>query len=96
LSAATSAGYAAFPLLFGGFGTLFSGFLAARVARWTGGVAASRRAIGVFGCLGASLLLIFSINLTGVFPAMLAMGLASFCNDLPVPGAWGGLHGFGS
>jgi MFS family permease len=36
LSAATSAGYAAFPLLFGGFGTLFSGFLAARVARWTG------------------------------------------------------------
>jgi ACS family glucarate transporter-like MFS transporter len=89
LSAAASARYAVLPLLFGGFGTLSSGFLAARVARWTGGTAAGRRALGTFGCLGASLVLILSINLESVLWAMLAMGLAGFCNDLPVPGAWG-------
>jgi hypothetical protein len=45
--------------------------------------------LGTFGCMGASLVLILSINLESVLWAMLAMGLAGFCNDLQVPGAWG-------
>jgi ACS family glucarate transporter-like MFS transporter len=81
--------YAIFPLLFGGFGSLFCGMISAHAARWMGSLKWSRRLLGTTGFLGASLLLVLSIRLENPLYAMLAMGMASFCNDLVMPGAWG-------
>jgi sugar phosphate permease len=89
LSESASARYAIFPLLFGGFGSLFCGLISAKVATAVGSVKLSRRLLAVTGFLGAGLFLILSINTANVFWAMVAMGMASFCNDLVMPGAWG-------
>jgi nitrate/nitrite transporter NarK len=89
LSPAASAQYAIFPLLFGGFGALFCGLISARVERWTGSVRTSRRLLACSGFLGASLFILLSIQLRDPLWAMLAMGMASFSNDLVMPGAWG-------
>ena len=89
LSVEASARYAVFPLLFGGFGSLFCGLVSARVARWTGSVKTSRRLLACLGFSGASLFLLLSIQLRDPLWAMLAMGMASFSNDLVMPGAWG-------
>jgi len=89
LSPEVSARYAIMPLFFGGFGNLVSGFLAPRVARWTGGVRNGRRVSGSVGFLGASACLLVSMHLHDPFWGMVAMGFASFCNDLVMPGAWG-------
>lgn len=84
-----TADYAKYPLLFGGFGSLFCGLISAQVERWTGSVKISRRLLACTGFVGAGIFLIVSINTADVFWAMIAMGMASFCNDLVMPGAWG-------
>jgi sugar phosphate permease len=89
LSEADSAKYAIFPLLFGGFGSLFCGLISVHVERMVGSVRLSRRLLACSGFLGAGLFLILSINTGNVLWAMIAMGMASFCNDLVMPGAWG-------
>jgi MFS family permease len=45
--------------------------------------------LGSLGFLGASAFLVLSINLQNPLWAMVAMGMASFSNDLVMPGAWG-------
>lgn len=80
---------AIFPLLFGGFGSLFCGFISAHVARWTGSVTRARRLLGSLGFFGAGMLIIASIQIQDPFLAMMVMGLASFSNDLVMPGSWG-------
>jgi ACS family glucarate transporter-like MFS transporter len=77
------------PLLLGGLGSLFSGFVAAPLTRITGSVAKTRRILAITGFTGASGLLVLSTTLHDPVEAMLVMGLASFCNDLVMPGAWG-------
>ena len=47
-----------------------------------------RRAFGVIGFTGASALLMTSFYIQDPLLAMLSMGLASFCNDLTMPGSW--------
>jgi nitrate/nitrite transporter NarK len=89
LSPEAAAGYAVFPLLFGGFGSLFCGLISARVAQWTGSVRLTRRLLACVGFLGASAFLFGSIQIQDPLMAMLAMGMASFSNDLVMPGAWG-------
>ncbi|MBI1354040.1 MAG: MFS transporter [Acidobacteria bacterium] len=89
LSPEAAAGYAIFPLLFGGFGSLFCGLLSAHVERWTGSVTLSRRLLACIGFAGASAFLLASIYIRDPLWAMLAMGMASFSNDLVMPGAWG-------
>jgi MFS family permease len=84
-----SALLAGLPLLFGGFGSLFCGLLSSYVTTLTRSVRATRRLLGSFGFLAASLLLILSINIPNATAAMLVMGLASFANDLVMPGSWG-------
>ncbi len=84
-----SAKYAIFPLLFGGFGSLTCGLLSARVVRWTGSVTTSRRLLACTGFLGACAFMLLSIQIRNPLWAMLAMGMASFSNDLVMPGAWG-------
>ncbi len=76
------------PLLFGGFGSLTCGLIAARLARWMGGVSLSRRTIASSGMLGAAVMLWFVTRIEDPFLAMLAMGTASYANDLVMPPAW--------
>jgi len=84
-----SARYAILPLLFGGVGSLFAGFLAKYVSLWLGSVNRARKWMGAAGFVGASALLLVATVTRDPAPAMLAMGFASFCNDLVMPGAWG-------
>lgn len=77
------------PLFFGGLGSLFCGVVSAPVTRLTGSVTKTRRLMAVVGFTGASALLLLSAHLRHPVGAMFAMGFASFCNDLVMPGSWG-------
>ena len=79
---------AGLPLFFGGIGCLVSGFATAALARRIG-VAWSRRLLASVGFTGAAAMLLLSVRLDDPTEAMIAMGLASFCNDLAMPPAWG-------
>jgi MFS family permease len=89
LSDVDSGTLASFPLLFGGFGSLFCGFLSGHLERRLGSVTLSRRLLAVVGFLGAGLCLLLSVQMREPLWAMVAMGFASFFNDLIMPGAWG-------
>ncbi|MGC8792318.1 MAG: MFS transporter [Bryobacteraceae bacterium] len=89
LSPEHAARLAVFPLFFGGLGCMFGGFIAPYVTRWTGSVARARRAIAYAGALGACLFLLLHIAIRDPFWAMFAMGMASFGNDILMPGSWG-------
>lgn len=87
------------PLFFGGIGSFVSGSVAAHLADRLGGTARARRVLGCTGLCGAAALLLASVWLQGRAAAtgdatfgvlaLLAMGLASFGNDLSMPGSWG-------
>ena len=83
-----SAFLAGMPLFFGGIGSLFCGYLLTWLDRKMGGSRRSRRFMGVLGCAGAGALLIVSVYLSEPVWAMVAMGLASFSNDLAMPPSW--------
>ncbi len=89
LSPATSAAYSVLPLLFGGIGSLAAGFTLAPLARRYGGVARSRRLVASTAFLGASALIVLCSQFHRPLWAILAMAMASFCNDLVMPTAWG-------
>ncbi len=77
------------PLFFGGLGSIFCGLISGPVARRLGSVARARRACGFAGLLGAAVMLVVAIQFKNPLFAVLSVGLASFCNDLAMPGAWG-------
>jgi MFS family permease len=77
------------PLLFGGLGSVFCGFISGPLTRITGSIGATRRLMAYVGYTGAAVLLVAAAKLSDPLHAMLAMGLASFANDLVMPGAWG-------
>jgi ACS family glucarate transporter-like MFS transporter len=79
---------AAIPLFFGGLGALVAGIVTPRLARRTGSLLRTRRTLAVVGFTGAALLLVFSFYIRDPLWAIIAMGLASFCNDLTMPGSW--------
>ncbi len=89
LSPAEAARLAIFPLFFGGLGCMFGGFIAPFVTRRTGSVATARRRIAYAGALGACLFLLLHSAIRDPFWAMVAMGMASFGNDILMPGSWG-------
>ena len=77
------------PLFLGGLGSFSSGFLSARVSRWTGSTLRTRRLMAYLAFSGAGGLLLFSTVIANPVLAMITMGFASFCNDLAMPGSWG-------
>ncbi|HEV2594923.1 MAG TPA: MFS transporter [Sphingomicrobium sp.] len=78
-SAAATAGYAVLPLLFGGFGSLVSGFLPLHwPRRWM--------AVGCYLVVFGLLLLLPTVR--GVGPAITIMALISFTGDITVPISW--------
>jgi nitrate/nitrite transporter NarK len=54
-----------------------------------GGVRAARRTLATVGFISAAGFMVLSIQCRDPLLGMLAMGMASFCNDLVMPGAWG-------
>jgi MFS family permease len=82
------AALAGIPLFFGGLGSIVCGLMTPRVAQATGSVARARRIFAVLGFTGAAVLLVASFYIQDPLLAMLAMGLASFGNDLTMPGSW--------
>jgi len=82
------ASLAILPLFFGGLGSLFCGFVTARVARATGSLAFTRRLMACIGFFGAAGMMFMSTTSSDAITVMIMMGLASFCNDLIMPGAW--------
>ena len=89
------------PLFFGGIGSFVAGLLAARLTRQLGSTATARRTMGCVGLCGAAVMLLASVWLReaaggaaagmSLLPlaSMLAVGVASFANDLAMPGSWG-------
>ncbi len=76
------------PLFFGGFGSLVAGVIASRLIARGSRVVTVRRSFGFIGFAGASGLLMLSFYIKDPLLAMLSMGMASFCNDLTMPGSW--------
>src|SRR5206468_3998002 len=88
LSPSQSGTFAVLPLFLGGLGCAFCGLISPRVARATGNITTSRRLLACAGFAGAARLLLLTIQLKTPLSAMLAMGFASFFNDLAMPPAW--------
>ena len=86
--AALVAALAGVPLFFGGLGAIVCGLVTPRLVRQTGSIALTRRRIALLGFTGAAALLVCASYIRDPLMAMLAMGLASFCNDLTMPGSW--------
>jgi MFS transporter, ACS family, glucarate transporter len=76
------------PLFFGGLGSLFCGLIASRIARSLGS-ATGRRVMAIIGLSGAAVMLLVATRFQNPLFAMLAVGLASFGNDLAMPPGWG-------
>lgn len=83
-----AAALAGIPLFFGGFGSLVAGLISNRLLHGGARVVVVRRSFGFLGFTGASALLMTSFYIKDPLLAMLAMGLASFFNDLTMPGSW--------
>ena len=83
-----SAALAGIPLLFGGFGSLVAGIISSRLLARGGSVTRIRRTFACTGFIGAATLLMISFYIKDPLLAMLSMGMASFCNDLTIPGSW--------
>jgi MFS family permease len=88
LNAETASLLAVLPLLFGGFGSLVCGFSAHHVTRWVGSAKNGQRGISAGGFLVSALCLMVVTVMPTPLLAMVAMGLASFSNDLVMPIAW--------
>jgi MFS family permease len=80
---------AGLPLFLGGLGSVFSGFITPYVTRYLGSIAKARRVLAFIGFVSAGAFLVLSTRLGNPVAAMLAMGCASFANDLSMPGSWG-------
>jgi predicted MFS family arabinose efflux permease len=83
------AALAGIPLFFGGLGSLFCGLISSKLVKVLGSIATTRRTMAFIGQMGAGAMLLLSIKISDPLLAMLSMGLASFSNDLAMPGSWG-------
>ena len=86
--AVLKAALAGIPLLFGGFGSLTAGAISSLLLRRGRSVVRIRRGFAFVGFTGAAVLLMTSFYIKDPLLAMLAMGMASYCNDLTMPGSW--------
>jgi sugar phosphate permease len=79
---------AAFPLFFGGLGSLVCGYVSSFLDRLMGDVKISRRLLAGSGFAGAAICFALSIHIRQPIWAMVALGVASFSNDLVMPTSW--------
>ncbi len=76
------------PLFFGGLGNPFSVVVGGWLARTTGSVKLARKIMAYIGFAGAAGFLVLSTTMRDPLLAVLAIAMASFSNDLVMPGAW--------
>src|SRR5215469_8366555 len=88
LPAGEAARLSVLPLLFGGFGSLLSGIVTARLARRVRNVAAMRRSIACVGFVSSAICTLLVTRTGDPVLAMIAMAFASFSTDLSMPVAW--------
>jgi ACS family glucarate transporter-like MFS transporter len=88
LDLSATAWFAILPLFFGGLGNPASVFAAGWLARRTGSVTIARRTVACVGFAGAAILLLVSTTIHQPTAAILTIAMASFCNDLVMPGSW--------
>jgi MFS family permease len=79
---------AGMPMLSAGFGSLFCGWLAPRMAHWTGSVVRTRRMLAYVAYGGAAALLLLFTSIRDPFWAMVAMSLSAFAAELSGPVSW--------
>jgi nitrate/nitrite transporter NarK len=79
---------AVIPLLCGGIGCMAAGFLVPRLTPRLGGLARVRRLLATTGLLGAACFLVIATRISDPLLCVLAMGAASFSNDLDTPPSW--------
>ncbi len=79
---------AGLPLFFGGLGSLCCGFVSSSLERWMGDTKTARRVLAGLGFTGAAICFALSIHIKDPIWAMIALGVASFANDLVMPTSW--------
>jgi len=89
LNPALSATLNILPLFLGGIGALVSGYMAAPLTRMFGSVRTARRVLCSSSFLCAAALLVLSTGAKDPWLKMIAIGMASFFNDVVLPPAWG-------
>ena len=89
LQLSSTAWYGILPLFAGGLGNPASVAAGGWLRRRGVSVTWARRIMASLGFAGAAAFLVFSTTRSGALAAMLAIAMASFCNDLVMPGAWG-------
>jgi ACS family glucarate transporter-like MFS transporter len=88
LELGSTALYGILPLFFGGLGNPASVVAGGWVTRLTGSIKWSRRVMSCLGFAGAAGFLVLSTRMHDPMSAVLAIAMASFSNDLVMPGAW--------
>ena len=88
LELTATAWFGILPLFFGGLGNPSSVAIGGWIARRTGSVRFARRTMACIGFAGAAAFLVLSTTQSDPLFAVLAIAIASFCNDLVMPGAW--------
>lgn len=76
------------PLLFGGLGSFFCGWISPYVDRWAGGPLKGRRWLACSGFLLAASCLFIAAGITNPHWAIAVMSIAAFANDLAMPPSW--------
>lgn len=89
ISLAKSALLAGLPLFFGGIGCFVGGWAAKRLAEKFQNVARARRLVACTGFFAAGTMLMVATRISDPILAILAIGLASFANDLAMAPDWG-------
>ena len=90
-----SAVLAGLPLFFGGIGSVVGGMIARRLAeRWMN-VRRARRITAAVGLFSATAMLVLATRISNPVLAMLALGMASFSNDLAMAPGWGAIMDVG-
>ena len=87
LTLSSSAWLAVLPLFCGGLGNPAAAFFTSLLTP-TKGLAQARRIMAYIGFTGAAFFLVLSTQVGDPLYAMLCIGVASFCNDLVMPGTW--------
>ena len=88
MSLSKSAWLGILPLFFGGIGNMAGVFLAAQFSRITGSVPRARKYVACIGFGGAATFSVLTTRMADPVAAVLVLSMASFFNDLVMPGAW--------
>ena len=87
-TAEQAARLAIFPLFFGGFGSLTSGFFYRKLSGPLGGLRRARQFTAGGALIGSATFILIMMRMEDPLTAMIFMGLSSFCADFLMPPAW--------